>query len=431
MSDAKKNIGEILRDMGRVNQDDIDRALEHQRREGGYFGQALVTLGVVQQEELEWGLASQFEIPYVFPEASAVDPDTAALVTPEWALANGALPIARIDDRVTLAVDSPLKTGVAEELARRTGLEVELALASRSSIRKVIREVFSRDEPERDELSEVDAVTPHELRSLAHREGSPSWGLSVRGDRALGWYHGRQGTRRFRLRAGWNELLERSLSPSPAERLPARGEGAWMAQFREGGGHSVVDVKGLSTAAGYELLFTPREEDEHEPHVPEPPAELLDELGLILQEGSLTLAVRAVPESMGWQLLPHLPDLLLPQGHRSLHLSAREGPPPPRAILTLPLEGPEAATERRLKELREFHFDSVAVELEEGHHGIWEATLELAPVVFVHLFRKHDPGEDQEAVDAPAPSPEGVTWILDVRREADGEWTWSLEPVEA
>ncbi len=429
MSEAKKSIGEILQDMGRVTQEDIERALEHQRREGGYFGQALVALGVVQQGELEWGLASQFEIPYIFPEASAVDPETAGLVTPEWALANGALPIARIDDRLTLAVDSPLKTEAAEELARKTGLKVELALASSASIRKVIREVFSRDETERDELNETDAVTTHELRSLAHRDGARSWGLSVRGDRALGWYHGRQGTRRFRLRTGWNELLERSLSPSPAERLPARGEGAWMAQFREGGGHSVVDVKGLSTAAGYELLFTPREEDEDEPHVPEPPEEILDELRLILQEGGLILAVRSAPERLGWQLLPHLPDLLLPQGHRSLHLSTREGPPPPRAILTLPLEGPDTATQRRLKELREFRFDSVAVELDKGHHGIWEATLELAPVIFVHLFREHEPGASEKG-EEPAPAPEGVTWILDVEKETDGAWTWSLEPVE-
>ena len=430
MDKARKNIGEILQEMGRVNQDDIDRALDHQRQEGGYFGQALVALGVVHQEELEWGLASQFEIPYIFPDASAVDPETAGLVTPEWALANGALPIARIDDRLTLAVDSPLKTGAAEELARKTGLEVELALASASSIRKVIREVFSRDEPEREELSEAEAVTPHELRTLAHRDGARSWGVSVRRDRALGWYHGGQRTRRFRLRTGWNELLERSLSPSPAERLPARGESAWMAQFRDGGSHSVVDVKGLSTAAGYELLFTPREADDDEPEMPEPPAELIEELRLILTQDTLVLAMRAVPERLGWQLLPLLPDLLLPEGHRSLHLTTREGQAPPRAILTLPLEGPEAATERRLRELQEFRFDSVAVDLDEWQEAIWQATLKLAPVVLVYLSRELESDTPDEEM-ASRPIPEGVGWVLDVRREASGEWTWSLESVEA
>ena len=37
------------------------------------FGQALVALGVVKQDELEWGLASQHDLPYIFPDADAID----------------------------------------------------------------------------------------------------------------------------------------------------------------------------------------------------------------------------------------------------------------------------------------------------------------------------------------------------------------------
>lgn len=51
-------------------------------------------------EELEWGLASQFDLRYVCPEADSIDPEAAALVSPEWALAHLTLPILKTVDRI-------------------------------------------------------------------------------------------------------------------------------------------------------------------------------------------------------------------------------------------------------------------------------------------------------------------------------------------
>ena len=82
----RHTIGQILLSHGRIDATQAARALEYQRDHGGYFGEALLALGMVTQDELEWGLASQFDLPYVFPDADAVDPDAVALVSPEWAL---------------------------------------------------------------------------------------------------------------------------------------------------------------------------------------------------------------------------------------------------------------------------------------------------------------------------------------------------------
>ena len=75
----RRTIGQILMSFGRITEEDVGRALEHQREAGGYFGEALLAMGFVSQEELEWGLASQFDLPYVFPEADSIDPEAAAL----------------------------------------------------------------------------------------------------------------------------------------------------------------------------------------------------------------------------------------------------------------------------------------------------------------------------------------------------------------
>lgn len=411
-----KNIGRILFDAGRITEEEIERALTHQRREGGLFGEALVALGLVRASEVEWGLASQYNLPYVFPDASAVDPDVARMVTVDWALAHTALPIARSGDRVTLVVDSPLKTEAVREFNAGVGLEVDLALGPPDRIREVIRTVFAQERPGPGSMMAARALSLDELGSLARMGRSPRWGISVREGRGIGWYEDGGQVRRYRLKPDWEAVLERILSPSPGERLPARGEGAWLAQIRQGGQSGVVEVRGISTSLGFELLLTPRESPSRELNeVPEPDRGTIEELGLLLAAGPLTLQLRSRPERMSRELLPRLPGLLLGEGHRSLHLSRKEIQSSPLpGVLALPLDGPEGATARRLKELEEFRFDAVSVEVELGNPVAWPAARSLAPAVFVWVARS--------AGAAPGIHPpplSGVAWTLDWRPSDD------------
>ena len=149
----RRTIGQILMSFGRITEEDVARALAHQQESGGFFGESLLALELVTPEELEWGLASQFDLPYVFPDADSIDPEAAALVSPEWALAHLTLPIMRTERVLTVVVDSPIKTEAVDVLQARTDLTIELALASSTKIRELIRQVYARaaaqDEGER------------------------------------------------------------------------------------------------------------------------------------------------------------------------------------------------------------------------------------------------------------------------------------------
>src|SRR3990170_2924489 len=100
----RRTIGQILMSFGRLTEADCSRALEYQRDHGGYFGESLLALGLVSQDELEWGLASQFDLPYIFPDADSIDPEAAAMVSPEWALAHLVLPIMKTEEALTVVV---------------------------------------------------------------------------------------------------------------------------------------------------------------------------------------------------------------------------------------------------------------------------------------------------------------------------------------
>jgi hypothetical protein len=419
----RRPLGDILQEIGRVTQEDVDLALAHQASHGGYFGEALVALGVVRQEELDWSLASQFDLPYVYPDAGSVDPEAAFLVSPDWALRHMALPLTRTGNRLILVVDSPLNTDAAAELAGRTGLEVELALASTRAIRAVIREVYAAATGRREGLASGEAISLSELFEGAERAGAERWGISVREERAIGWYEWATGSRRYRLQAGWEKALNAGLSPSLLERLPRRGEASWIASFQNPGeGPVMLDVRGLATDEGRELLFARRAPSESEHILPSVPQELLDELRLVLEQSRTVLAIRSHSGDMGRDLLPHLPGLLLPTGHRSVHLSGSEGLAEPTGVLTLPLALAGRVGELRLSDLKEFHFDAVTVELPPDRAEDWDEIQGLADDVFVLMA-----GQDEGTAGLP---PSGVNWLLELSMGDEGAWKWSLEPVE-
>jgi hypothetical protein len=60
---GRRKIGAILKEAGHITEADVQRVLEYQRTQGGFFGQALVSLGLVSVEEVERALAAQMGLP--------------------------------------------------------------------------------------------------------------------------------------------------------------------------------------------------------------------------------------------------------------------------------------------------------------------------------------------------------------------------------
>ena len=134
------------------------------------------------------------------------------------------------------------------------------------------------------------------------------------------------------------------------------------------------------------------------------------------------LAIRSGSGHMGRDLLPHLPGLLLPTGHRSVHLAWSQGVAEPAGVLTLPLELAGRAGELRLSDLRDFRFDAVTVELPPDRAEDWDEIMGLADDVFVLMA-----AQDEGTAGLP---PAGVNWLLELSVGDEGAWSWSLEPVE-
>lgn len=414
----RRNIGEILKGFGRITQEDVTRAVRYQQQHGGYFGEALVALGLVSQDELDYGLASQFNLPYVFPDAESVDPDAASLVTPEWALAHLTLPIMATPDVVTVLVDSPMRSEAVEELHARTDKEIELALASASKIRELIRRVFARGAAQEGEEPPVPARF-QEVLALALKAGSSRFGISVRGHRAWAWYDDGGRIRRRPLDGLWMSELDSLVSPSPGEEIDSgdrRRE--WQARInREGVVHRVT-VRYMGDEQGEEYLFLPlREGSRLEERFDPPPRGIVSEVRMLARSGSARFIVTARPEALGHEILPHLPTLLLDPSWRGIHIT-EEGRS--QAGDTFSVELPaddQEAWAAELAELRPFHFDVVTADLPVEEPGWIQPTLDVASVAFL-LWR--DDRDAELARDA------GVRWELEIETREDGDLHWTL-----
>lgn len=416
------SIGQILTRLGRISEEDVGRALEYQRDHGGYFGEALLACDIVTQEELEFGLASQFELPYVFPEADAVDPEAAALVSPEWALAHVTLPIMRTDEVLTVVVDSPSNTAGVQELEDRTDLRIELALASADVIRDVIRQVYARGTAVEEHQEALH--TPIHLAEVLERAravGSPRFGISTRGLSTWGWWEDAGTIRRRPLEGLWEAELDELLEPPPKEHVDGVTRADWTASIVREGTPVEVRVDYLSDESGHEFLFRPRH-----PHVPvqqrytPPPAGIVQEIRMMARSGSARFVVTAQPDEFGHEILPHLPDLLLNPSWRSIYINASEQEAAEEAFsLKIPTDPERWAAE--LETLQAFRFDVVTVDL-SGNAGGWaNSALDVASVAFL-LW---DQDEDRSAaVEA------GIRWELHIARNGGGALEWSLRRLE-
>jgi len=415
----RRTIGEILLGLGRITEADVARALEYQRLSGGFFGAALVACGLVTEKEIEFGLASQFDLPYVFPKADEIDLEAASMVTPEWALANLTLPIMRTANTLTVVVESPTRTKAVDDLRTRTDLEISLALASRSNIRELIRQVFAGP----GSLADGAAPSPigmSQALGIVVATAAPLFGVSVSGSEARVWW-GSAGSARTRPLSGdWRAELEEALRPGLLEPSRERPRQQWRGQLSTSGAVTPVDAEVMADESACEYLFRLRATPAPaRARHPAPLAAIQTEVTLLARSGTAHFVFTAEEQALGGELLPRLPAMLLGPTSRSIYLHSHDRPGAKEAF-SHRLPADRARWRAEVESLRGFQFDAVTLDL-EGDEGLWlPSALELGAVTFLLGVGGADVGR---AFDA------GIRWHLHAARRKDGELDWSLEPL--
>ena len=141
-------LGEILvRDLG-IRPDAIERALAKQREDGGLLGQILVTLRLIDEDQLAAALGLQAEMPAVreLPRAEDVPAEMIEHLPINFAKQHRVLPLTRDADtgRVQVAISDPTALDVLDDVAVMLGAPVDPVVASPSKIVEHINKVYGR-----------------------------------------------------------------------------------------------------------------------------------------------------------------------------------------------------------------------------------------------------------------------------------------------
>ncbi len=144
MARTRPKIGEILQQWGLINSWQLDQALKASKKAGQRVGDVLVEMGYVQETDVARALARQFEMEYIdLDQPNAIERSNLGLLPPEIVRKYLVLPLERANGRLKILIHDPLDLQTLDNLRFRMNCEIDTALSARSKIAEYINHMFS------------------------------------------------------------------------------------------------------------------------------------------------------------------------------------------------------------------------------------------------------------------------------------------------
>jgi len=135
---GRTDLSEFLRDRGVVEEADLQKARQTQARERIGFVKALQRACPTKTDPLLEAMSEYFAIPLMHGDRFLIDPMTVNAVPEEFARRHGLVPLFKVENELTVAVQDPRDIYAVDELRRITGCRINLVLSDEASIGKAI-----------------------------------------------------------------------------------------------------------------------------------------------------------------------------------------------------------------------------------------------------------------------------------------------------
>ena len=117
-------LGELLVKRGVLTREKLEEALVLQKQQDIYLGEVLLEMGYCDQTELYAALAAQARVPFVRLEPKYQDPAIAGVLPFTMIRKLRAIPLFKVERRLTVAMDDPTNLDRIQEIAFATGCRV-------------------------------------------------------------------------------------------------------------------------------------------------------------------------------------------------------------------------------------------------------------------------------------------------------------------
>src|SRR5262245_21762805 len=135
-------LGEMLIKARLINQEQLNKALEAQKVNGGKLGYNLVKLGFVKEDDITQLLSQQYGVPAVNLRNVQVDEAVVKLIPSEVAQKYLIMPVQRMVSTLTIAMVDPTNVFAMDDIKFMTGYNVEPVVASEVAIKDGIDKYY-------------------------------------------------------------------------------------------------------------------------------------------------------------------------------------------------------------------------------------------------------------------------------------------------
>ncbi len=138
-----QKLGEMLIYYKIITPEQLEEGLKIQKNKGKRIGEILIDLGRVTQDEVNWILGKQLNLPYVQVNADNIDIQLSKNISEDILKKFKVIPIMELNDELVVAMADPTDEEAIEMIKGITKKKLKFVLASFENINETIHRIFS------------------------------------------------------------------------------------------------------------------------------------------------------------------------------------------------------------------------------------------------------------------------------------------------
>ena len=137
-----EKLGEMLVHYKIITPEQLEEGLKIQKNKGKRIGEILINLRAVTQDEINWVLGKQLNLPYVQLKVENIDIQLSKNISEVTLRKFKALPILELNDELVVAMADPTDEEAVKAIKEVTPKKLKYVLASYKNIDETIDRIF-------------------------------------------------------------------------------------------------------------------------------------------------------------------------------------------------------------------------------------------------------------------------------------------------
>jgi len=148
--------GELLVSKGLVSKEDLERALNEQKENGGRLGEALVRLEILSDEDVTHALAEHLSMEYVrLDDITKIDVDIARMLPEAISKRFCLVAIGEEENEFIVAMADPLNVVAIDTITLKVKRRIKVVISSPKEIDRTIEQVYHGSDVEEQQLRDI------------------------------------------------------------------------------------------------------------------------------------------------------------------------------------------------------------------------------------------------------------------------------------